>query len=173
MRGRRTNILWAIALEGVPAVLFGAAAGFCTGKLTHVAPLSVTALGSGAAAFGAAWLVLRLFRGNQPQFPMPVFDPADYEPEVPQLLLSAPVPVEDYVEPLAEVEEEEELLLEVRAWPDPSDSRVVRLFDPARMPTAGELQQRIDRHLQSPNRVVPDAAQELHDAIAALRQSLR
>jgi hypothetical protein len=99
---------------------------------------------------------------------MPVFDPADYEPEVAEaavdeLLLDEPV----------EPDVEEELLLEVRAWPSTYDSRVVRLFDPARMPTAGELQQRIDRHLQSPNRVIPDAAQELHDAIAALRQSLR
>ena len=168
MRGRGTSIFWGVALEVVPAALFGTAAGFCVGKVMHVAPLSVLALGAGAAAFAMAWVVLRLFRGNQPQFPMPVFDPADYEPEVAEavvdeLLLDEPV----------EPDEEEELLLEVRAWPSTDDSRVVRLFDPARMPTAGELQQRIDRHLQSPNRVIPDAAQELHDAIAALRQSLR
>ena len=177
MRGRGTSIFWAVALEVLPAALFGAAAGFCASKLTGTAPLSVTALGAGAAAFGMAWLVLRLFRGNQSQFRIPVFDPADYEPEVAgtQLLLAAPV-LEDEDELLLDEpveEEEDELLLEVRAWPEPDDSRVIRLFDPARMPTAGELQQRIDRHLQSPNRVIPDAAQELHDAIAALRQSLR
>jgi len=171
MRGRGTNIFWAVALEVVPAVLFGTAAGFCASKLTGVPPLSLTPIGAGAAAFGVAWLALRLFRGNQPQFPMPIFDPADYEPEV----VEAGEPVVEELlldEPVAE-EEEDELLLEVRAWPSAEDSRVIRLFDPARMPTAGELQQRIDRHLQSPDRVIPDAAQELHDAIAALRQSLR
>ena len=167
MRGRGSFIFWAVALEGLPAALFGAAAGFCASKLGGLAPLSIVPAGIGAAAAGMAWLPLRLFRGNQPQFPMPVFDPADYELEAvaveEELLLDDPVVAE----------QEDELLLEVRAWPEPDDSRVIRLFDPARMPTAGELQQRIDRHLQSPDRVIPDAAQELHDAIAALRQSLR
>ena len=168
MRGRGTSIFWGVALDVVPAVLFGTAAGFSAGKVVRVPPLGFVALGVGTAAFAMAWLVLRLFRGNQPQFPIPVFDPANYEPEMietveDELLLDEPV----------EREEEDELLLEVRAWPTADDSRVIRLFDPARMPTAGELQQRIDRHLQSPDRVIPDAAQELHDAIAALRQSLR
>ena len=177
MRGRGTRIFWAVALEGVPAVLFGTAAGFCASKLTGVAPLSVTPLAAGAAAFALAWSALRLFRGDEQQFPMPIFNPADYEPEAAdtQLLLAAPVAVEAELvldEPMV-AEEEEELLLEVRAWPQFDDPRVVRLFDPARMPTAGELQERIDRHLHSPDRVVPDAAQELHEAIAALRQSLR
>ena len=163
-------MLWAVALEGVPAALFGAAAGFCATKLAALAPLSLGPLGIGVAAAAAAWLLLRLFRGNQPQFPIPLFDPADYEPEAmfeaaaveEPLLLEGPV-----------AREEDELLLEVRAWPAFDDPRVVRLFDPARMPSAGELQERIDRHLQSPQREIPDAAQELHDAIAALRQSLR
>ncbi len=168
MRGRGTSIFWGVALEAVPSALFGTSAGFCTGKVMRLAPLSFLPLAVGAAAFAVAWLVLRLFRGNQPQFPMPVFDPADYEPEIAEAVADELL-LEERVEP----EEEEELLLEVRAWPTAEDSRVIRLFDPARMPTAGELQQRIDRHLQSPNRVIPDAAQELHDAIAALRQSLR
>ena len=172
MRGRGESILWSVALEGVPAALFGTAAGFCVSKLAAVAPLSLMPLGLGAAAAAVAWLPLRLFRGNQPQFPMPVFDPADYEPEV--IFDAAPAEEPLLLEgPVAQLEEEDELLLEVRAWPAFDDPRVVRLFDPARMPSAGELQERIDRHLQSPERVIPDAAQELHDAIAALRQSLR
>lgn len=171
MRGRGAGIFWAVALEGAPAALFGAAAGFCTSKLAGFAPLSLVPVGIGAAAAGLAWLPLRLFRGNQPQFPMPVFDPADYEPEV----IFEPAPAEEPLlleAPVAQ-EQDDELLLEVRAWPAYDDPRVVRLFDPARMPSAGELQERIDRHLQSPKREIPDAAQELHDAIAALRQSLR
>ena len=170
MRGRGKHLFWAVALEGVPAILFGTAAGFCASKLAGTPPLALMPLGVGAAAAGLAWLPLRLFRGNEPQFPMPVFDPADYEPAA----VLEPAPAE---EPLLleapRQEEEDELLLEVRAWPSEDASRVIRLFDPARLPSAGELQKRIDRHLQSPVRPIPDAAQELHEAIAALRQSLR
>lgn len=55
------------------------------------------------------------------------------------------------------------------------DSRVVRLFDPAAMPTPGQLKTRIDRHLrQEAAPVQPsDAAQALADALAELRRSLR
>jgi hypothetical protein len=56
-----------------------------------------------------------------------------------------------------------------------SDARVVRLFDPAAMPTAGELKDRIDDHLgemPDPARSA-DAAQALHEALAELRRSLR
>jgi hypothetical protein len=55
------------------------------------------------------------------------------------------------------------------------DSRVVRLFDPAAMPTAGELKDRIDRHLHRGNGNIrlPDASQALHDALAELRHELR
>jgi hypothetical protein len=52
------------------------------------------------------------------------------------------------------------------------DSRVVRLFDPEAMPTPGELQSRIDRHLE-PGDETPDAGQALHDALADLRRSIR
>ena len=53
------------------------------------------------------------------------------------------------------------------------DSRVIRLFDP-RNETAGEMQERIDRHLRNtPRPPLSDATQELHEALAALRSSLR
>jgi hypothetical protein len=57
------------------------------------------------------------------------------------------------------------------------DSRVVQLFDPERMPTAGQLKSRIDRHLgrvarDAPARHAPDASQALYDALADLRRSL-
>jgi hypothetical protein len=42
------------------------------------------------------------------------------------------------------------------------------------MPTAGELQSRIERHLGRQNMPAdPDAAQALNDAITNLRRSLR
>jgi hypothetical protein len=52
------------------------------------------------------------------------------------------------------------------------DCRVVRLFDPAAMPTAGELKDRIDRHLDD-GAACADDSQALHDALAELRRSLR
>lgn len=55
------------------------------------------------------------------------------------------------------------------------DSRVVRLFDPAVMPTPGQLKGRIDDHLRqgAPPPAHADAAQALSDALAELRRSLR
>ena len=72
-------------------------------------------------------------------------------------------------------EEEAEVLLldDMLTQADP-DSRVVRLFDPAAIPTPGALRSRIDRHLQDQQTSgYPDAAQALNDALAELRRSLR
>jgi hypothetical protein len=56
-----------------------------------------------------------------------------------------------------------------------SSSRVVRLFDPAAMPTPGQLNDRIERHLAEagPAAAPKDDAQALYDALAELRRSLR
>jgi hypothetical protein len=73
--------------------------------------------------------------------------------------------------------EEADLLLDdVLAQLQPN-SRVVQLFDPQKLPTAGELQSRIERHLGNAARVAPDdgppdASQALYDALADLRRSL-
>jgi hypothetical protein len=55
------------------------------------------------------------------------------------------------------------------------DSRVVRLFDPAAMPTPGELKSRIDDHLEGrpSDGQSAEAAQALHEALAQLRRSVR
>jgi hypothetical protein len=55
------------------------------------------------------------------------------------------------------------------------DARVVRLFDVNAMPTPGQLQASIDRHLSSADSrsAPPDASDALHDALAELRRSLR
>jgi hypothetical protein len=54
------------------------------------------------------------------------------------------------------------------------ESRVVRLFDPAAMPTPRQLNARIERHLgeESGSTAPPDASQALYDALAELRRSL-
>ncbi len=55
------------------------------------------------------------------------------------------------------------------------DARVVRLFDVNAMPTPGQLQASIDRHLSSTDTrsEPPDASDALHQALAELRRSLR
>jgi hypothetical protein len=55
------------------------------------------------------------------------------------------------------------------------DSRVVRLFDRRAMPTPGDLQSRIDSHVEarSATHEPPDAAHELSEALAELRKALR
>jgi hypothetical protein len=75
----------------------------------------------------------------------------------------------------------EELLLTEALAHVGSDSRVVRLFEPAAIPTPGELKARIDRHVAARRRgrphhdqaAPPDASQALFDALTELRRSLR
>jgi len=118
-----------------------------------------------------------------PRSPVPIFDVREVEPMDPGELFPSNE---------AEPADRSELLLTDRVEPDPrageeplllddilaelgSNSRVVRLFDPSAMPTAGELKSRIDSHLDSEHSAAQthDAAQALHDALAELRRSLR
>ena len=78
-------------------------------------------------------------------------------------------------------DDDDELLLD-NPTPTPiAPSRVVDLFGAGdALPTAGELQRRIDRHLGSPAtpqpsgpKLVPDASDALFEALADLRRSLR
>jgi hypothetical protein len=70
--------------------------------------------------------------------------------------------------------EEELVLNDILAKLGP-DSRVVRLFDPASVPTPGQLRTRIDDYLhgEAPSSPAPDASKALYDALAELRRSLR
>jgi hypothetical protein len=53
------------------------------------------------------------------------------------------------------------------------ESRVVRLFDPAKMPTPGQLNSRIEAYQGRSAPTYPDASQQLSEALAELRRSLR
>ena len=83
--------------------------------------------------------------------------------------------------PLGEPQENGELLLDNPILMPIAQSRVVSLFGAAAtLPTAGELQRRIDRHLDmtatprlSGPHLVPDASDALFEALADLRRSLR
>jgi len=148
----------------VAAALFAAAAGYVLRTLTGSDALAA----SGLALAGIA--CLRILRSVEPQKELAPFEPFDVRllfAQADELLLTD-------AERLREVDPDELLLDDVLERPAP-DSRVVRLFDRSAMPTPGELVTRIDRHLVGqalPNRR-PDASQDLIEALAELRRSLR
>ena len=129
---------------------------------------------AGAEAAAAALLgyvlssrVLGAIQAESRKLPVPIFDVREMGPiEEPELLLT------ERFEPASAGDEL--LLDDILAELEP-DSRVVRLFDPAAMPTAGELKSRIDRHLdgQASAEQAAEATQALHDALAELRRSIR
>lgn len=163
----------ALALEVTPASLFAASVGFALFSAAGQ-PLLLSALAA-TVAFLLAWALLRRL-GASEDAPMELahFDLDDLEPE-------------DFAEPVDDSEPEsantgeqpqiaiDELLLDDVLTDLPAESRVVSLFQPQAAPTAGELQAQIDRHLRcgTPAMMLPDATQELHEALDALRRSLR
>jgi hypothetical protein len=168
------------------AALFAAAVGFCVVSLsrlpTHPQQLGVTVAAS-VAAFILCGLPLRLVRPTRRALTMPHFEAVrGIDPiELDELLLTDA----DRLHP-----GDDELVLTDadRLRPEPTsplelddilarigpDSRVVRLFDPAAMPTPGQLKTRIDRHLgeDAPPTGPEDASQALFEALAQLRRSL-
>jgi hypothetical protein len=187
MRGSGESMVWALAFEFVPAVIFGSAAAFASATATALPRLGMIPISSGAGAFLLSWLVLRRLGSGAKSLPLADFDQSELEREFARLAEEM-----QHAEACAElsrdsdeseelilesefaVPSEDELLLEDQLAPPPEeDSRVVRLFDP-RSETAGEMQERIQRHLRnSPRPPLSDATQELHEALSALRQSLR
>ena len=176
MQGRGQSIGAALAFEFTPAAIFGSAVAISTATWLALPPFDMTPAASGAAAFGGIWLALNKF-GSPKGFPLPQFEHPQIEVElssVGELLEEATVVgiVEQLgAQQVSEAEPAEELVLDDVLEAIGPDNRVVRLFEPN--DTAGEMQERIDRHLRSGPRQVPDATQELHDALAALRRSLR
>jgi len=158
------NVDWAAS------TLFAAACGFAAFHwfAASVGGVTLLAQSSAVAVFALAvgQRTLGLVPREQPSLPVPIFDLRclDVEP-LAELLLTDRLDAEEPLE-----------LIDVLADVEP-DARVVRLFDPAAMPTAGQLNQRIETHLGSAaatqSRVSADASQALHDALDELRRSLR
>jgi hypothetical protein len=120
------------------------------------------------AAYPAAQLLLRILEGRPKPFPQPVFDIVKIEPVgIDELLLTESDRLHSPEDTALQLED---VLVEVAP-----DSRVVQLFDPAAMPTAGQLKARIDRHLEggTSHSPPPDASEALFAALADLRRSLR
>ena len=158
-------------VDRAASALFAAAAAFAA--YAGLAPRSAGVLPAAESAGVAALTYLlsyRLLSAVQPRarrLPVPVFDVRQIgEAELPELLLA-----ERYEEPAATGREPlvlDDILAEIAP-----DSRVVRLFDPAAMPTPGQLNARIERHLtgDSPMAAPHDASQALHEALEELRRS--
>jgi len=180
------EIISGLAFELVPAAIFGSSVGFASSTLLSLPRFGVVPLYSGVGAFALSWLVLRRLGAVPKSLPLADFDQSDLEREIAALAdeMQAADPfversLEDsdldelLLEDALPVISEDELLLEDELLPYSEDSRVIRLFDP-RTETAGEMHERIDRHLRTtPRPQLSDATQELHEALSALRQSLR
>jgi hypothetical protein len=126
--------------------------------------------GAAAIAYLFASRLLNAVRPSARQMPVPVFDVRTIELAEPQELILGEDDVYRPAVQAAETLELDDILAEIGP-----DSRIVRLFDPAAMPTPGQLKSRIDRHLDgaAAQSQSAEAAQALHDALAQLRQSVR
>jgi hypothetical protein len=185
MRGSGESIGWALALEFVPAGIFGSAVGFASATALTLPRLGTIPISAGAAGFALSWLALSRLGSTPKSLPMASFDQSELEREFTKLAeeiqqtaqLGGPVAPDEPEELLLEDELapsfDGELILEDELPPLDEDSRVVRLFDP-RSETAGLMQERIERHLRTtPRPPLSDATQELHEALSALRHALR
>ncbi len=157
----RANSGMARAVDSAAAACLGAAVAV---SILLLGDGGIAGLAAGALTWFAARRALGRIGGAPMPFAVPDFAPAPVEiAAAPELLLTPDQIVAD-----------EALLLDDELAGPAADARVVRLFDPAAIPTAGELQRRIDRHLRvtSPPLAVPDDSGALHEALAVLRRSL-
>jgi hypothetical protein len=178
--------------ERFASALFGGAVGYAAYRLCGGALPQLELIGCAAAAGAAAFLLVATMFGRlarRPRFHVPVFRPQEWGELAEDELLLTEMAGGELL--LAEPLNDELLLTDAVEQapgprPDPlvlddvlaavgSDSRVVRLFDPKAMPTAGQLRSRIDTHLgQGSAAAAPtDASQALSDALAELKRSLR
>jgi len=174
-------------VDRAASALFALACGYAAGLwFAGELPKPVLGVAAVAAAAFAYLLSSRMLGAVHPELlrsPVPIFDVREVEPMDPgeffpvngaepadpaELLLT------DRVELDPKTGEEPLLLDDILAELE-SNSRVVRLFDPSAMPTAGEPKSSIDSHLDSEVSAAQshEAAQALHDALAELRRSLR
>jgi hypothetical protein len=182
MRGNGEGIVSALAFEFTPAAIFGSAVAFAGATALALPPLSPAPVAAGGAALGAALIALRWIGSKGRVYAIPRFDAPDFEPQdriddIEELVLALAEPGDELeelvLEDVFEVPVSDELVLEDVVETPEDDPRVVQLFQPKETPTAGELHERIERHLRSAPRLVPDATDELREALSALRQSLR
>lgn len=180
----RARFDWLVEVTGAAAA--GLAAGFAALKLAPsfgFAPVAgMTA--SGLAVFSLGLLGMRMVKPDarehafaefsfEPIGTVEMMDAAGEEP----LLLDV---IYEQSAVSRDIAGSDELLLDDPLVVDPA-SRVVQLFAGQQLPTAGQLQDRIERHLAAGARhsvrngeePVPDASAALYAALTDLRRSLR
>jgi len=151
------------------AALFAAAMAYGL----HSSITGSAAFGGGAVAFALSFMGLRRVEPEPRHFKVSdfVIQPLAATAAAQELLLTE---ADRYLLDEVPAAADDELVLEDILEEIGPDSRVVRLFDPAAMPTPGQLKDRIDRHLDEGGApgTSPDASQALYDALAELRRSL-
>lgn len=180
----RGRLDWLAELAGASAP--AAAVAYAASKLAPLNgwPVPLALLAGFGGAFIAAYFAMRCVTAEPHYLPLPGFEPASatddellldqrFE-EFDELLLDEPwvaTPMGAATQAVAEL-----LLDDPLPAPAP-DSRVVQLFAGARMPTAGQLALRIDRHIAEGAGSGPassgDASDALSEALAELRRTLR
>ena len=174
----RGQLDWLVEVAGASAPAM--AASFAAAKLAPLNgwPVGPASLIGGVATFAVAFIAMRIIPAETRMLALPQFHGVVLEDE---LLLDQPVDA-DFDEllldqPLMETEVAAvaELLLDDPLPVAAVDSRVVQLFADGRMPSAGQLLNRIDRHLTESGKAAAasDASDALSEALAELRRSLR
>jgi hypothetical protein len=177
--------------RGASALLAAACGYTAFSWLRFSANQPLRAAATAMAAVVAYFLSVRLLGAVKPavrKVPVPIFDVRNVEPveaeeaaeplkasALPECITAKETSVEETSGESARQANPEALILDDILAALGPDSRVVRLFDPKSMPTAGELQARIDQHLDgdATSAQTSDASQALHDALAELRRSIR
>ncbi|MBV9527781.1 hypothetical protein [Sphingomonas sp.] len=164
-------------VDGAAAAVLAASSAWCAVILSR-GPIEAVMIAG--VALGAGLLLLRAVRPEERHFALRDF----VSPDAPECEgdhgAFAGAELSEGEHDIAESDAGAELLLDDVLAEITPNSRVVRLFDAAAMPTPAELRARIERHLGSGRAPVapldaagPDASEALHEALAELRRSLR
>ena len=183
----RAKFDWLAELGGAAAL--GLAGGYAALKAAPslALPVAEAVTAGGLALFGLGVAAMRAVPPTRPTLALPDFA---LEPVTLDILLLNEVAEEPLL--LDQLYQEEPLLLDTQYEEDalllqdalaapPEDSRVIQLFAEQPVPTAGELRERIDRHLAAAPKpgmtILPpgqlDASAALFAALEDLKRSLR
>lgn len=178
----RARFDWLVELFGAASLGLGAAIAALKAAPTMGWPGPQAMVAAAGAGLVLGMAAMRWVKPPARSHALREFTVVALEPEEPLLLDRR------YEEPLLLTEiwrdEPPVLLLEDLLTEPAPDARVVRLFDPAAMPTAGQIKQRIDRYLvdaparhsppmPSPPYQAADASAALFAALDELKRSLR
>lgn len=168
---------WAERIEAIidcgAALVLGGGGAYAA---TRAGGVPAVAAAAAAAALFGAYAILRSVAVREPSFTLASFSPVEamFDP-IDELLLTEQVEELLLTEADQFHDREAVLILEDILAKLGEGSRVIRLFDPAALPSASESKARIDRDLEE-NRISsgpPDASEALHAALSELRRSLR